>query len=86
MGSHASAQEKFGLAPEECVALFDDDNDLPMATQCSMGMLPSLTSDSVREALEQNPQWTVARKAGQGVFATEELLEMLLQKVTDDTA
>jgi phosphoserine phosphatase len=75
-------QAKFGVSPEECACLFDDDNDLPMANQCGYARhLPGLTSDSVRRAAAENPSWRVASKAGQGVFAIEQCLEELLEQV-----
>ena len=77
----AYLQDKFGVAPEESCALFDDDNDLPMAARCGTRMLPGLTSASVRRAAAENPDWEVASVAGQGVFAVEELLESLLERV-----
>mmetsp|Transcript_42522 Transcript_42522/g.98946 ORF Transcript_42522/g.98946 Transcript_42522/m.98946 type:complete len:195 (-) Transcript_42522:18-602(-) len=74
--------DKWGLKPEECVAMFDDDNDLPMAEACGAGMLPGVTSESVRARLAHEPDWTLAEAAGSGVFATEELLQRLLKQVT----
>ena len=74
-------QQRYGLAPEQCVALFDDDNDLPMARQCGTQLLPGLTSKSVARAAAEHPGWQVASRKGQGVFAIEELLEGLLQRV-----
>ena len=74
-------QQRYGLAPEQCVALFDDDNDLPMARQCGTQLLPGLTSKSVARAAAEHPEWQVASRKGQGVFAIEELLEGLLQRV-----
>lgn len=76
-------QEKWGLKKEECVALFDDDNDLPMAEACGAGMLPSVTSNSVRARLGSEPDWILAERAGTGVFATEELLERILKQVQE---
>eukprot|EP00287_Rhodomonas_sp_CCMP768_P017850 CAMPEP_0202822352 /NCGR_PEP_ID=MMETSP1389-20130828/11008_1 /ASSEMBLY_ACC=CAM_ASM_000865 /TAXON_ID=302021 /ORGANISM="Rhodomonas sp., Strain CCMP768" /LENGTH=267 /DNA_ID=CAMNT_0049495255 /DNA_START=42 /DNA_END=845 /DNA_ORIENTATION=- len=75
-------REKWGLKAEECVALFDDDNDIPMARECGTGYLPSITSESVRSRLSAEPRWHVAETAGSGVFATEEILERLLVQVT----
>jgi len=71
-------QEKFKLDPSECAALFDDDNDLPMARECGVRLLPALTSDSIVDAVSKNPTWRVAKRCGQGVFAIEELLEFLV--------
>merc|ERR1719416_272281 len=77
----AYLQELFGLCSDECVAFFDDDNDLPMADRCGVHMLPGLTSESVRQAAAATPTWEVASCAGQGVFAVEELLEKLLKRI-----
>ena len=83
----AYLQQKWGLAPEECACLFDDDNDLPMALRCGQKLLPGLTSASVERAAAENPEWEVASCAGQGVFAIEECLERLLRRVREaDTA
>merc|ERR1719460_3030883 len=79
--SVAFLQRRFGVAPAESVCLFDDDNDLPMAAQCAAHYLPGLTSDSVRAAAAKQPSWRVASKAGQGVFAIEECLEEILERV-----
>uniref|UniRef100_A0A7S3BYA0 Trehalose-phosphatase n=1 Tax=Haptolina ericina TaxID=156174 RepID=A0A7S3BYA0_9EUKA len=77
----AYLQVKWGLAVDECAALFDDDNDLPMARRCGTQLLPGLTSPSVERAALENPEWQVASCAGQGVFAIEECLETLLRRV-----
>jgi hypothetical protein len=82
----AYLQQRYGLAPEQCVALFDDDNDLPMARRCEGGqLLPGLTSKSVARAALEHPEWKVAARAGQGVFAIEELLEGLLEQVRSES-
>ena len=81
----AYLQRRYGLVPEQCVALFDDDNDLPMARRCEGGqLLPGLTSKSVARAALEHPEWKVAARAGQGVFAIEELLESLLEQVRSE--
>lgn len=72
-------QAKFGVGRAESAALFDDDNDLPMAAECAVHLLPALTSDSIVAAVRANPAWRVAERCGQGVFAIEELLEGLLE-------
>lgn len=77
----AYLQEKFGVTPDECACLFDDDNDLPMAQRCGTHLLPGLTSDSVARAAMEHPEWQVASRSGQGVFAIEECLEQLLERV-----
>jgi hydroxymethylpyrimidine pyrophosphatase-like HAD family hydrolase len=71
-------QAKFGVRKAESAALFDDDNDLPMAAECALQLLPALTSDSIVEAVRAHPEWQVAKRCGQGVFAVEELIESVL--------
>ena len=80
----AYLQRRYGLAPAQCVALFDDDNDLPMARLCGTHLLPGLTSASVARAAAEHPGWRVASRVGQGVFAIEELLEGLLEEVRQE--
>ena len=82
----AYLQGKFGVSKAESVCLFDDDNDLPMAECCGSHLLPALTSDSVRRAALEHPAWWVAPSAGQGVFAVEECLERLLERVRREKA
>lgn len=75
-------QRLYGLTKDECVALFDDDNDIEMAQACGGGhYLPSLTSASIVKAVKENPSWEVAERAGQGVFAIEEILRRILATV-----
>ena len=69
------------VSAAESACLFDDDNDLPMAQQCGVQLLPGLTSKSVERAAAEHPEWHVAPSAGQGVFAIEECLELLLARV-----
>jgi len=77
-------QNKFGIAKSETACLFDDDNDLPMAEQCGIQMLPGLTSESVKVAAATQPSWEIATTVGQGVFAIEECLEKLLERAKAD--
>ena len=74
-------QEKFEIDRLETACLFDDDNDLLMAEQCGVHLLPSLTSFSIKNAVSRNPSWHVPKAVGLGVFATEECLEKLLSRV-----
>lgn len=82
----AYLQNKWGVSAEESCCLFDDDNDIAMANKCGMHLLPGLTSDSVKRAAAEHPEWMVADAAGQGVFAIEECLEKLLERVRRDKA
>lgn len=77
-------QKKFGVSEAETACLFDDDNDLPMAERCGIHYLPGLTSESVEKAAKEHPEWRVAETAGQGVFAVEECLEALLERVKEE--
>lgn len=77
-------QKKFGIHRLETACLFDDDNDLLMARECGIHALPSLTSFSIKSAVDQNPSWYIPETVGQGVFATEECLEKLLESVVSE--
>jgi hydroxymethylpyrimidine pyrophosphatase-like HAD family hydrolase len=35
-------QKKWDLKPSECIALFDDDNDIKMVEHCDAGFLPGI--------------------------------------------
>lgn len=48
---------------QQAICLCDDDNDLEMAFACGTVFLPSVTSQSMAEAAEQNPD---------KIFITEE--------------
>jgi len=86
-GAVSYLQKLFGISKSETAALFDDDNDLPMAEQCGIHMLPGLTSESVKAAaICEQPSWYVANTVGQGVFAIEECLEVLLDRARVDSS
>ena len=68
---------KLGIDPADAVALFDDENDLPMAAACAHACVLGCTHDSIAASLRQNPHWHVATE--HGVLATEEVLQMLLE-------
>jgi hydroxymethylpyrimidine pyrophosphatase-like HAD family hydrolase len=74
-------QEKYGIDRLETACLFDDDNDLLMAEQCGVHFLPSLTSFSIKNAVKRHPRWYIPKTVGQGVFATEECLKKILERV-----
>eukprot|EP01065_Artemidia_motanka_P052318 TRINITY_DN9420_c0_g1_i2.p2 TRINITY_DN9420_c0_g1~~TRINITY_DN9420_c0_g1_i2.p2 ORF type:complete len:311 (+),score=127.07 TRINITY_DN9420_c0_g1_i2:758-1690(+) len=67
---------KRGIAAADAAALFDDDNDLPMAAAVGQPMVTQATHGMVRDAVRKNPHWVVAK--GHGPIAAEELLEQLL--------
>ncbi|GIM06259.1 hypothetical protein Vretimale_10615 [Volvox reticuliferus] len=69
----------FGAAAKDCSFLCDDDNDLELAAEVGRAFLPSLTSDSIRQAAEARPEhFVVAKSQGQGVVATEEMLRAVM--------
>eukprot|EP00668_Euglena_longa_P029883 GGOE01037261.1.p1 GENE.GGOE01037261.1~~GGOE01037261.1.p1 ORF type:complete len:329 (-),score=73.41 GGOE01037261.1:234-1220(-) len=72
--------KKFGVAQSDAFALFDDDNDLPMALAVGRGFVVRALTTSVEEAVQAHPGWMVASK--KGVLATEEMLEALLALVS----
>ena len=81
----AYLQEKFGVTPDECAC------SLTMTMTCrwrsaAAHLLPGLTSDSVARAAMEHPEWQVASRSGQGVFAIEECLEQLLERVRREKA
>ena len=73
--------EKLGLSRDNAVALFDDENDLPMANACSHACVMGCTHESIATHLQQNPHWHVAKQSG--VLATEEILQLLLDHVQE---
>lgn len=63
-----------------CMALFDDENDLSFAHACGKGFLPSVTHDSVLDALREDERIPLSerrwrRAAHDGLLGTEEALE-----------
>lgn len=72
---------RFGAAPAAAAFLCDDDNDLELAAAVGAVYLPTVTAPSVRAAVEAAPagKFYVARAAA--VWATEECLELVLQRL-----
>lgn len=75
--------DKLGIDKDDAVALFDDENDLPMAEACGHACVMRCTHASISARLPDNPHWHVASEAG--VLATEEILQMILDKTTKST-
>ncbi|KAG7673531.1 hypothetical protein Ndes2526B_g03016 [Nannochloris sp. 'desiccata'] len=66
----------------DSVFMCDDDNDIELAKAVSKAYLPSITSDSMRQFAETNPEkFVVATK--KSVWATEEILHILLNNVLE---
>eukprot|EP01063_Lacrimia_lanifica_P016930 TRINITY_DN2355_c0_g1_i6.p1 TRINITY_DN2355_c0_g1~~TRINITY_DN2355_c0_g1_i6.p1 ORF type:complete len:260 (+),score=86.72 TRINITY_DN2355_c0_g1_i6:592-1371(+) len=68
-----------GFAPGDCVALFDDENDLCMAEACGEGYVLGTTHPAVADAMRRHPEWKQA--PGVGPIAAENVLEELLHRV-----
>ena len=60
--------------------LCDDDNDLPLAAVVGRVFLPSITSNSVRLAMQASPERFLASEKG-GILATEDMLQEVMQLV-----
>lgn len=71
--------EKLRVHPDASVALFDDDNDIVMGKLCGRGLLPGVTSDSVRRVLAREPFWEAMLH--RGPLGTEVALERVLALV-----
>jgi 3-deoxy-D-manno-octulosonate 8-phosphate phosphatase KdsC-like HAD superfamily phosphatase len=67
---------KRGYVAAQAVALFDDDNDLPMAERCGVSMLTQCTHGAVAAAAAAHPEWVKATR--HGPLAAEEVLERVL--------
>jgi hydroxymethylpyrimidine pyrophosphatase-like HAD family hydrolase len=74
--------KRFGAScgGDDSVFLCDDDNDIELARAVSRAFLPSVTSDSMRWAIESAPQQFVVATR-RSVWATEEILQHLLNEV-----
>mmetsp|Transcript_20065 Transcript_20065/g.50806 ORF Transcript_20065/g.50806 Transcript_20065/m.50806 type:complete len:329 (-) Transcript_20065:1263-2249(-) len=68
-----------GIGREEAIAMFDDENDLPMAEQVGISYVLQSTHEAVNQAVSQHPNWHLATKVG--VLAAEEALEDILARV-----
>ena len=71
---------KLGIATSDAVAIFDDDNDLPMAAEVGHCAVVQATHPNVVQATLDHPHWAVA--TAKGVLAIEELLEHILELPT----
>jgi hydroxymethylpyrimidine pyrophosphatase-like HAD family hydrolase len=69
--------EKEGVSPSECVALFDDENDIVFAEICGFGIVPLVSHDKVEQMLRTQPQ-RYHRCRYEGLLGTEEALERIL--------
>ncbi|KAL6759566.1 hypothetical protein V8C86DRAFT_1807886 [Haematococcus lacustris] len=69
---------RFRATPHSCTFMCDDDNDMELAAMVAKAFLPTVTSESVRQAVAQRPgQFVVAR--AKGTTATEEMLDAVAQ-------
>jgi hydroxymethylpyrimidine pyrophosphatase-like HAD family hydrolase len=74
---------KRGFERGQAVALFDDDNDLPMAEECDHCYVMQCTHGKVAEAVSTHPEWVVATE--HGPLAAEEVLEAILKGLVAGT-
>ena len=74
----AYLQRQFGLSPDECACLFDDDNDLPMAHRCGSHYLPGLTSASVSRAETSKGE---IHRVRVGPFASQDDAKAVMNKL-----
>lgn len=73
------AKEKFGIDPEFCAALCDDDNDIEMAEAVGHAFVTTFSSDSIARAARARPDhFTVASSSD--VKASEEVLSLALAR------
>ncbi|KAG2486320.1 hypothetical protein HYH03_015024 [Edaphochlamys debaryana] len=71
---------RWGASAGDTAFLCDDDNDLELAAEVGRAFLPSITSDSVRAAVDAHPErFFVAPAAGQGTAATEQVLRAVME-------
>ncbi len=68
--------KRYKIKKTESLAIFDDDNDLPMAEAVGKVMISEVTSESVEKALKKHKNWIRAKE--RGILAIEELLEKAL--------
>ena len=74
---HSCSPPQVGFCCIHHAAPADDDNDLGLAALVRRAYLPGITADSVRQAVESNPErFYVA--AAKGVFGSEEVLRLLV--------
>ena len=72
------------LLSQKCVCMCDDDNDVEMALGCLHAYIPSVSSDSLLQTIEENPtQFTLTSEQGriEGTAATEAALSMILDRI-----
>jgi hypothetical protein len=71
-----------------CVCLCDDDNDLEMALATKHAFIPSVSSESMTDAIQQHrDHFTVTSEDGvDGTAATDLALERVLKLVRNESA
>lgn len=69
--------DTIGADASNAVALFDDDNDIELGTLCGASFLPSVTHDSILEAIKLNRHWTLMERPG--FLGTEDALERVIE-------
>ena len=69
---------------ERSVCICDDDNDIEMALACSHAFIPALSSESMQQVIENNPdKFTMTFSPGvEETVATEAALQFVVDKAT----
>lgn len=68
---------RWGVSPNDCVFMCDDDNDLGLAHLVRRAYLPGVTAPSMAAAVAARPDHFYVSLTS-GVWATEEILELLI--------
>ena len=80
--------KKEGLLGDHSVCLCDDDNDLEMALACRHAYIPEISSRSMADIIQTNPEhFTQTGGEGKqqvGTDATEAALALLMGRITED--
>lgn len=69
---------------DHAVCMGDDDNDIEMALASRHAFIPTVTSETMEEAISQNPRRFTAIRDVEDTMATEKALEALLKMLEDE--
>uniref|UniRef100_A0A7S3KXL4 Sucrose phosphatase-like domain-containing protein n=1 Tax=Amphora coffeiformis TaxID=265554 RepID=A0A7S3KXL4_9STRA len=69
---------------EHAVCMGDDDNDIEMALASRHAFIPTVTSDTMDEAISQHPGHFTAIRGVEDTMATEKALEALLKMLQEE--
>lgn len=77
------------MLSRKCVCLCDDDNDIEMALACFHAYIPSVTSESMANAIAENPERFTntaneSESGRHGTTSTEIALKLILDRLISD--